>query len=275
MRGAFVTLVTNNDYALGALALARSLRQVGTAVPLVVLARNSGDIAGLAKLEAEGCIIKEVTPPPLSEAFCEAHSRKAQHQRSPFTKGEKPVFHDPIDNFCKLRLWQLEGYDRVVFLDADTIVLRNIDKLLGFPQFCAAPNLYHELADMQRMNSGVFTAQPDGATFERMIEELDQPNRFWRRTDQTFLEHFFSDWCGLTYHYNTLQYVYLHLPELWNWPTIKVLHYQFEKPWQADHPKAKELKPLIDLWHLILEGKAIPNRLPAPAAGSEVELTAK
>lgn len=265
MRGAFVTLVTNQNYALGALALARSLRQVDAGAPLVVMARHCEDLAGLAELEAEGCIIMEVTPPPLSEEFCKAHSRTAQHLSSPFTKGEKPTFHDPLDNFCKLRLWGLD-YDKVVFLDADTIVLRNIDKLLDFPEFCAAPNLYHELADMQRMNSGVFTARPAGATFDRMIEELDQPGRFWRRTDQTFLEHFFPDWGGLTYHYNTLQYVYLRLPELWDWPKIKVLHYQFEKPWQTDHPKFKELKPLIDLWHRVLDGKAIPERLPAPAA---------
>ena len=34
---AYVTLVTNADYALGALALARSLQSVGASWPLVVL----------------------------------------------------------------------------------------------------------------------------------------------------------------------------------------------------------------------------------------------
>ena len=45
-----------------------------------------------------------------------------------------------------------------------------------------------------------------------------------------------------------LQYVWLNLPELWDWKAISVLHFQYEKPWQADHPKAAALKPLIELW---------------------------
>ena len=42
-----------------------------------------------------------------------------------------PGFHTPLDNFVKLRLWQLP-YERVVFLDADTIVVRNIDRLFHY-----------------------------------------------------------------------------------------------------------------------------------------------
>ena len=46
----------------------------------------------------------------------------------PFTKGGKPAFHTPLDNFAKLRLWQLP-VARVVFLDADTLVLLFVDRL--------------------------------------------------------------------------------------------------------------------------------------------------
>ena len=93
-------------------------------------------------------------------AIMQRHGRRALHGAAPFTKGEKPAFHTPLDNFAKLRLWQLP-YDRVVFLDADTLVLRNIDRLFRYPEFCAAPNVYEGLADFHRLNSGVFTARPD------------------------------------------------------------------------------------------------------------------
>ncbi|MEQ8691355.1 MAG: glycosyltransferase family 8 protein [Pseudomonadales bacterium] len=260
---AFVTLVTNADYALGALALARSLRQVGSRAPLVVLATDSGiDLEAL--LEA-GCEIVPVSPLPLSTAFKERHSRRAVHERAPFDKGEKPVFHDPLDNFSKLRLWQLTQYQRVVFLDADTLVVRNIDRLFDYPEFCGAPNLYESLADMHRLNSGVFVARPDLASFDAMLAALDTADAVWRRTDQTFLETYFADWHGLPYTYNTLQYVYFNLPQLWHWPSIRVVHYQYEKPWMADHPKRAQLQPLIDLWHGVLEGKGIPRELAVQA----------
>ena len=257
MRAAFATLVTNSDYALGALALARSLRRAGTQHPMVVLAtRGAGDLEQLA---AEGCRVLEVDQLPMSEAFRERHSRQAQHAAAPFTKGGKPLFHDPLDNFCKLRIWELEEFERVVFLDADTVVVRSIDKLFGYPEFSAAPNLYESLIDMHRMNSGVFVAQPDRATFDDMLERLDAPGKFWKRTDQTFLEAYFPDWHGLPYVFNVLQYVYFNLPELWVWKSIRVVHYQYEKPWEHGHARTSQLRPLIDLWHAYLNGTEIPE----------------
>lgn len=259
---AYVTLVTNADYGLGALALARSLRLVRSAWPLVVLATEDG--GRLDELEAEGCLIHPVEQPPLSAAFRSRHERCALHARAPFAKGEKPRFHDPLDNFCKLSLWRLAQYRRVVFLDADTLVVKNIDKLFGYPEFCAAPNLYQTLADMHRLNSGVFVAEPGEEAYRAMLRRLDTPGVFWRRTDQTFLESFFPDWHGLPYTYNALQYLYFNLPQLWRFSSIRVIHYQYEKPWQPDHSKVHLLRPLVDLWLAVLDGKPIPVDLPDP-----------
>ena len=219
---------------------------------------------GIDALEGEGCIVRSVPPLPLSAAFRARHERQRQHAAAPFAKGEKPAFHNPLDNFCKLHLWRLADYRRVVFLDADTLVVKNIDKLFDYPQFSAAPNLYETLADMHRLNSGVFVAAPSEATYQSMLERLDAPGKFWRRTDQTFLESYFPDWHGLPYTFNALQYLYFNLPALWRWSSIRVVHYQYEKPWQTNHPKAHLLRPLIELWHAVLDGRCIPDQLPDP-----------
>jgi alpha-N-acetylglucosamine transferase len=251
------------------LALARSLKAVGSRWPLLVLAKAEASANAkegapdLEPLAAEGCLIRTVAQPPLSAAFRARHERAALHAKAPY-KGIKPAFHDPLDNYCKLELWRLAEYQRVVFLDADTLVLQNIDNLFGYPEFCAAPNLYETLEDMHRLNSGVFVAAPREATYHDMLARLDVPGMFWRRTDQTFLEHYFPNWHGLPYTYNALQYIYFNLPQLWRWDSIKVVHYQFEKPWQADNGKAEALKPLIDLWHGVLEGKPIAELVPGP-----------
>ena len=256
---AFVTLVTNADYAMGATALARSIGLNGSRADIVVLHTGAVGDADLAPLKRLGCRLIEVEHLPLSDAFNQRHARGNLHAAAPFAKGRKPAFHSPLDNFCKLRLWQLTEYQTCVFIDADALVLRNIDKLFAYPEFSAAPNVYESLKDFHRLNSGVFVAQPSEATFAAMLEKLDQPDIFWRRTDQTFLETFFPDWHGLPVHMNMLQYVWFNLPELWDWKQIGVLHYQYEKPWETGHPRSAELKPLIDLWHAFHSGENIPD----------------
>lgn len=263
---AYVTLVTNRDYALGALALARSLKAVGAAYPLTVMATASA--GGLDALSGEGARVVPVEQPPLSDDLRRRHGREALHRAEPFTKGAKPAFHDPLDNLCKLRLWQLDGIDKAVFLDADILVVKNIDRLFEYPEFAAAPNVYESLSDFHRLNAGVFVASPAGTTYQRMLDRLNAPGAFWRRTDQTFLQAFFPDWHGLPFIFNTLQYVFFNLPGLWDWDSIRVVHYQYEKPWQADHPRREELAPLIALWHHMLEGGAPPAALPTPFAES-------
>ncbi|RWX78995.1 glycosyl transferase [Neorhizobium lilium] len=269
MTNAYVTLVTNADYAMGATALTRSIRRTGTTADIVVLYTNVVPETDLAPLAALGCRVVEVEHLPLSDAFNERHARKTLHGAAPFTKGRKPDFHTPLDNFCKLRLWQLTQYERCVFIDADAIVLKNIDKLFVYPEFSAAPNVYESLADFHRLNSGVFVARPSVATYEAMLTALEEPERFWRRTDQSFLESFFPDWHGLPVFMNMLQYVWFNLPDLWDWNSIAVLHYQYEKPWEKDHPKAERLKPLIDLWQDIYEEREVDlDALPSPPGKS-------
>jgi alpha-N-acetylglucosamine transferase len=256
---AYVTLVTNADYAMGALALARSIQLSGTRADIVVLHTGGVADAALVPLSELGCRLIRTELLDTSDAFNERHARNKLHANAPFTKGRKPAFHSPLDNFCKLRLWQLTEYQACVFIDADALVLRNIDKLFDYPEFSAAPNVYETLRDFHRMNSGVFVARPSADTFAAMLKMLDQPEAFWRRTDQTFLEAFFPDWHGLPVTMNMLQYVWFNLPDLWDWKQIGVLHYQYEKPWEKDHPKADQLRPLIDLWHAYLEGDSIPD----------------
>lgn len=266
MNKAYVTLVTNADYAMGALALLRSLSLTGTQADLVVMHTGGVSPPDLKPLSALRARLVEAELLPTSDAFNARHARAKIHSNAPFTKGRKPDFHTPLDNFAKLRLWQMTQYEKVVFLDADAIVLRNIDRLFDYPEFSAAPNVYESLADFHRLNSGVFVARPSQETFDAMLAKLDAPEAFWPRTDQTFLQSFFPDWHGLPVFFNMLQYVWFNLPQLWRWQSVSVIHFQYEKPWETDHPKAERLKPLIDLWRCYHSGEAIPDidSLPAP-----------
>ncbi|MEM8571809.1 MAG: glycosyltransferase [Pseudomonadota bacterium] len=265
---AYVTLVTNDAYLPGAIALVRSIRLTGTSADIVVMHTAAVAPATLAPLVALGAKLTCQDLLPTSDAFNTAHAKREIHGRNPFTKGEKPSFHTPLDNFVKLRLWQLTEYEKIVFIDADALVLHNIDRLFDYPEFSAAPNVYESLVDFRRLNSGVFTARPDPQTFDAMLAALDAPDAFWKRTDQTFLQSFFPEWNGLPVYDNMLQYVWFNMPELWDWSMIRVLHFQYEKPWQEDNPKAERLAPLIALWRAFYTGEGLPEdiaALPGPA----------
>lgn len=262
MNHTYVTLIANADYIVGAHALARSLNMVQAQAPLTALILDP-TLVGLDALESLGVKLVQVAPLPLSEEFTARHSRAAQHAAAPFIKGNKPIFHNPLLNFVKLRLWEMEQYDSVVFLDADTLVINPIDKLFSYPEFSAAPNLYEPLVDFHRLNSGVFVARPNRRTYDSMLAALDAPDMFWKRTDQTFLETYFPDWHGLPYTFNTLQYVWFNMPQLWDWSRVRLIHYQYEKPWEANHPKRELLAPLIDAWWSIYEHGHLPENLPA------------
>lgn len=263
---AFVTLVTNVAYLPGAVALVRSLVLSGTSADIVVIHTGGVDPAALAPLAALGARLAACGLLPTTDAFDAAHTRSEIHGRNPFTRGGKPTFHTPIDNFAKLRLWQLP-YERVVFIDADALVLRPIDRLFEYPEFSAAPNVYESLGDFRRLNSGVFVARPSEATFHEMLVRLDAPGAFWKRTDQTFLQTHFPDWQGLPVYDNLLQYVWFRMPELWDWELIRILHFQYEKPWDPANPKADRLAPLIRLWRTFHDGGPIPDLASLPVPG--------
>ncbi len=56
----------------------------------------------------------------------------------------------------------------VVFLDADTLVVRNMDEAFRCPGFCAS------LRHSERLNSGVMVLHPSQALFDDMIRQVDR-----------------------------------------------------------------------------------------------------
>ena len=118
-RNAYVTLVTNRDYADAAIALVRSIALTGTKADIVVLHTGAVDANDLEPLKALGAHCIEAELLDTSPEFNARHQRDRLHADAPFTKGNKPAFHTPLDNFAKLRLWELEQYDNCVFIDAD------------------------------------------------------------------------------------------------------------------------------------------------------------
>ncbi|KAJ3368797.1 Glycogenin-1 [Allomyces arbusculus] len=151
-RRAYVTLLTSDDYAEGAFVLAASLRASDTQYPLVMMHTPDVSTSIADRLATAFDHVVEVDPIIVDD------DRLA-------LLGGRPELRS---TFTKLRAWALIQYDRVVFLDADTLVLRNVDDLFDRAELSAAPDA--GWPDM--FNSGVMVLQPNMATFRALMSHL-------------------------------------------------------------------------------------------------------
>uniref|UniRef100_G3TQW8 glycogenin glucosyltransferase n=1 Tax=Loxodonta africana TaxID=9785 RepID=G3TQW8_LOXAF len=89
----------------------------------------------------------------------------------------------------KLHCWTLTHYSKCVFLDADTLVLSNIDELFDRRELSAAP----DPGWPDCFNSGVFVFQPSLETHSRLLQHAANHGSF-DGADQGLLNSFFSSW---------------------------------------------------------------------------------
>jgi glycogenin glucosyltransferase len=100
----------------------------------------------------------------------------------------RPDLHTTL---TKLNLWTLSQYDRILYLDADTLVLSNLDHLfplLNHVSFAASP----ELGFPDCFNSGVMLLKPNLNTFNDLNKIANDIESF-DGGDQGILNFYFSD----------------------------------------------------------------------------------
>jgi glycogenin glucosyltransferase len=216
-----VTALCNGDgYVPGVEALGRSLAATGTKADKVMMVSADVSESARTQLESEGWKSRLVEP---------------IENPNPKTAQLFPRFHN---TFTKLRAWDLTDYDHIVFLDADTIVLQNVDELFDRPDFAAAPDFF--LPD--RFNSGVMSLVPNHQVFREMVDRLGKTESY-DGGDQGFLNLYF-DWyampvanrlpAGYNLHHFIYQFLRAH-PVLRKGleHEAKIVHYTVQKPWLA------------------------------------------
>ncbi|KAL1192942.1 putative UDP-glucuronate:xylan alpha-glucuronosyltransferase 5 [Cardamine amara subsp. amara] len=206
-RVAYVTLLHSSEvYVCGAIALAQSIRQSGSIQDMILLHDNSITNSSLIGLSLAGWKLRLVA-----------------RIRSPFSK--KGSYNEW--NYSKLRVWQVTDYDKLVFIDADFIIVKNIDYLFSYPQLSAAGN------NRVLFNSGVMVLEPSACLFEDLMLKSFKIGSY-NGGDQGFLNEYFVWWHRLTKRLNTMKYFgresnnekKRHLPE-----DLEGIHYLGLKPW--------------------------------------------
>ncbi|KAI0361791.1 glycosyltransferase family 8 protein [Trametes cingulata] len=113
-RRAYLALLTTKDYLPGLLVLHKSLVDAGSKYPLVVMATPALPQEVRDVVIRRGIDIRDVDP---------LYPRDGLHQLAA---------HDIrfAETWTKLRVFELVEYDRLVMLDADMVVRRNMDELM-------------------------------------------------------------------------------------------------------------------------------------------------
>jgi glycogenin glucosyltransferase len=254
---AFVTLATNDRYSYGAAVLGQSIRNTNTSRKIVVI------------------ITPAVSQPArriLSDVF------------------DRVIQVDPLDSsdpthlalmsrpelgvtFTKLHCWNLSDYSKVVFLDADTLVLSNVDELFERAELSAAA----DIGWPDCFNSGVMVLEPNPTTFTSLLKFASDKGSF-DGADQGLLNQFFPNWSTgdsrnrLPFIYNmAATTTYSYLPAFLHYgQNVKIVHFLGSniKPWDhrfnADsdelilHPAsptyADFTRPYLKVWWQIFSG---------------------
>eukprot|EP01134_Creolimax_fragrantissima_P002026 CFRG2026T1 len=105
--------------------------------------------------------------------------------------------------FTKIFIWKLTQYKKCVFLDADTLVLTNVDELFERDELSAAP----DVGWPDCFNSGVFVCVPNMSTFAELVSFSESEGSF-DGGDQGLLNMYFNKWSTTDIH--------KHLPFVYN-----------------------------------------------------------
>jgi len=216
---AFVTLVTNDTYGLGALVLANSLRQCNTRAQLVTLVTPGVTAHMKDTLSANYDLVESV------DLINSNDTQILEAMKRP----ELGV------TLTKIHCWRLTQYKKCVFLDADTLVLKNIDELFEREELSAVP----DIGWPDCFNSGVFVYSPSEDTFRALLKLATESGSF-DGGDQGLLNTYFSDWRTkdvsriLSFVYNMSSIaVYTYPPAFKQFgKNVKVVHFLgTSKPW--------------------------------------------
>jgi len=149
--------------------------------------------------------------------------------------------------FSKIHAWRLTQYSKCVFLDADTLVLQNVDELFDREELSAAP----DIGWPDCFNTGVFVFEPSMETFRNLMDLARQSGSF-DGGDQGLLNLYWSDWAtkDIKYHlpfiYNVVPNVtYGYAPAFQRFGrNAKIIHFIGPvKPWQ--HRYLREVDSVI------------------------------
>jgi glycogenin glucosyltransferase len=210
---AFVTLATSDNQAIGALTLAQSLRKTNTTRQLCILITNEIDRSLKNVLDKVFDRVEVI-----QDEFLQV---RAEH----------------VNTFRKLYCWRLATYyTKCVFVNADCLVLKNVDDLFDRDEWAAAS----DVGWPDCFNTGVFVFRPSLDTYSALQQLATSSTSVDASSDYSLLNAYFNTWNvsdaskRLPFIYNmTTNASYSYAPAFKEFnDLVRIVHfYGSQKPW--------------------------------------------
>ncbi|KAI8831102.1 nucleotide-diphospho-sugar transferase [Chytridium lagenaria] len=186
---AYATLCIGDGILPGSLVLYHSLKQAKAKADFIAMTYNVSE-DGLKTLHIQGIRTYPVLPLDV---------------RTYITSRVQSMEQRDWILWTKLRIWQMEDYEKVILMDSDLMVLKNVDELFQMPELSASAmsedgekiqfyststyglSVRNQVGKYKRtnlirgwsgLNSGVTVLKPSNETFNLLLNELSViPNR--------------------------------------------------------------------------------------------------
>lgn len=174
----YVTLLSTDDYVIGTLCLAQSLRKVRSKYSLLVLCSQSISerTINILKQEKLDYIL-------LKDSLNIDANTNPDYKRWNYT-------------FDKLAVFNLTQYSKIISLDSDMYVIKNIDHLFSHPHLSAVIADKLDQPNCKELNSGLMVICPSSAEYEglKSTAEAFVKEKKDYYGDQDIIRYYYSEW---------------------------------------------------------------------------------
>lgn len=232
MNYSYITLLTDDSYIFGIILLQESLKEVDSQYPLEVIVTSNVSKSIINILEQLNLRYRIVEPI--------LNDKMLQYNR----KKDSMLARTWAYSLTKFKIFDLIEYDKIIFLDADIMILKNLDKLFEKSHMTSVVDgeYFNLWPENPHFNSGVLVIEPKNEnsenlfTFaEKIIEEWDSDDCI---ADQEILNLYYSDWNNsLDLHLNKYYNIFAPYIQEDQLEDIKqnayFIHFIGRKPWRA------------------------------------------
>lgn len=237
----YITLLTDDSYIYGVILLQQSLKEVNSQYPLEVLVTPNVSkpiLTILDQLQLSYIIIEPIKDDKIFEYNKKTNPNMAR-----------------IWSLClsKLKIFNLTQFDKLVFLDADIMIMKNIDHLFEYPHLTSALDgeYFNLWPDWDHFNSGILVIKPDQKEYDNLLNFISNQalNEEWKEgeciADQEILNHYYSNWVN-TPELHLNKYYDIFAPYIQEEQINDIdencyfIHYVGRKPWRAFQKNASE-----------------------------------
>lgn len=194
MKRVYITALTNERYIPGVMALARSLHEVGTAYNLAIMIPRE-------KEESLGKVLREYGVLDIPGTFLlpkeSIHTHEAEFDKTTDVKSGGDDYWR--DTFFKLQAAGCTEYEKIILLDCDQMVVKNIDHLFEASVFTATTcgRCVHE--DWLSLSAGLLVLEPSAELHEKLLSLIipaiqKKASKGLQAGDQDVFNMAYPDW---------------------------------------------------------------------------------